>query len=402
MRYFQRSFLLLALMSAIVSVASAQSKRRIATAYLDSANMMMENTELAIEHINKSIYVDPFFVEAYLFRADIHESENNMHEALMDMRHANFLSPEDPEIIFQLATLEQLNGNYPTAIQLYRWLLDHQVNETKSVYFRKIPGDDHVVGLATVYTLRSDIYNALGFIYATNNNIDSSRYFYSKSLEEAPGNSEAISGLLNLNGLSFNYEELVALLQQLENDWPLQAASFQMVMTTLFDKEQYALIIDLMKAVPIGMELQTVRKQVGISSFYTQRYQEAIQYLKSENGEESNYYDQEAQLYSALSYYYLQDYDRSEKLLLDNFKNPSDKEAYFYLGNIAFKQRKWSEAEAFYILAIHHLPEYAKAYYNLAMTQFSLKEYEKGCINLAKAGDLGMVIEENLLQEHCL
>lgn len=67
--------------------------------------------------------------------------------------------------------------------------------------------------------------------------------------------------------------------------------------------------------------------------------------------------------------------DGAEALYLDIIKDdPKNAEAFYRLGNIAFKRGQYQAASGYFARAIDNLPRNAKAHYNLAVTYLTLAE----------------------------
>ena len=63
-----------------------------------------------------------------------------------------------------------------------------------------------------------------------------------------------------------------------------------------------------------------------------------------------------------------------EKSLVDN---PTDFQAYYYLGHIAYATQKYEDSTRNFATAIKYNPEYALSYYSLGLAYDKLKEFNK-------------------------
>ncbi|MEG1414380.1 MAG: tetratricopeptide repeat protein [Mucinivorans sp.] len=75
---------------------------------------------------------------------------------------------------------------------------------------------------------------------------------------------------------------------------------------------------------------------------------------------------------------------------------------YFNLGNILAKQNNMTEALEAYTKAIELFPYFADAYFNRALVQIMVGETQKGCLDLSKAGELGIDVAYEVLKKNCL
>lgn len=73
--------------------------------------------------------------------------------------------------------------------------------------------------------------------------------------------------------------------------------------------------------------------------------------------------------------------------------NPSDFQAYYYLGHIAYATEKYEDATRDFMLAIKNNPNYALSYYSLGLAYDKLKEFNRS--QLAYEQFLKMELDEN-------
>jgi len=75
---------------------------------------------------------------------------------------------------------------------------------------------------------------------------------------------------------------------------------------------------------------------------------------------------------------------------------------YYNRGNLYNKMQNYMAALKDYDKAISLQPNLAEAYYNKGLTLLLLKDNEKACPNLSKAGELGISSAYNLIKRYCL
>ncbi|MEG1037577.1 MAG: tetratricopeptide repeat protein [Mucinivorans sp.] len=75
---------------------------------------------------------------------------------------------------------------------------------------------------------------------------------------------------------------------------------------------------------------------------------------------------------------------------------------YFNLGNILAKQNDMTGALEAYTKAIELFPYFDDAYFNRAVVQILVGEIQKGCLDLSKAGELGIAKSYEVLKKYCL
>lgn len=76
--------------------------------------------------------------------------------------------------------------------------------------------------------------------------------------------------------------------------------------------------------------------------------------------------------------------------------------AHFNLGNIFAKQNELTLALESYTKAIELFPYFADAYFNRAVVQILLGETQKGCLDLSKAGELGIEQAYEVMKKYCI
>jgi len=91
----------------------------------------------------------------------------------------------------------------------------------------------------------------------------------------------------------------------------------------------------------------------------------------------------------------IDDLDRAIEL------NPQLGIAYYNRGNVKCMSKDFTGAIADYTYSLQIGPELPQAYYNRGLTLIYLKEKEKGCIDISKAGELGIDDAYAVLKKYC-
>jgi len=91
----------------------------------------------------------------------------------------------------------------------------------------------------------------------------------------------------------------------------------------------------------------------------------------------------------------LADYDRVIAL------NPQMSFAYYNRGNIKNRMRDFEGAIQDYTTAMTLQPNFAEAFYNRALTLIYLKNTKDACLDLSKAGELGVQDAYNVIKRYC-
>ena len=75
-------------------------------------------------------------------------------------------------------------------------------------------------------------------------------------------------------------------------------------------------------------------------------------------------------------------------------------EAYYNRGTLLALSGKLPEAFEDFSRAIELNPLFAEAFYNRGMTQIYMKDTRKGCLDLSKAGELGITSAYEILKRY--
>ena len=81
---------------------------------------------------------------------------------------------------------------------------------------------------------------------------------------------------------------------------------------------------------------------------------------------------------------------------------PELPQAYYNLGNMLCLSGDLPGAFEQYTRAIERFPYFAEAYYNRGLVQIFMQDTQKGCLDLSKAGELGLVEAYEVLKQLCI
>jgi len=74
---------------------------------------------------------------------------------------------------------------------------------------------------------------------------------------------------------------------------------------------------------------------------------------------------------------------------------------YYNLGNLRCMSDSYPEAISNYTYAIQLYPHFGEAYYNRGLIHIYLRETEKGCLDISKAGELGIEDAYGVIKKYC-
>jgi tetratricopeptide (TPR) repeat protein len=75
---------------------------------------------------------------------------------------------------------------------------------------------------------------------------------------------------------------------------------------------------------------------------------------------------------------------------------------YYNLGNLRCMSNAYPEAISNYTYAIQLYPYFGEAYYNRGLIHIYLRETDKGCLDLSKAGELGIEDAYSVIRKYCI
>lgn len=75
---------------------------------------------------------------------------------------------------------------------------------------------------------------------------------------------------------------------------------------------------------------------------------------------------------------------------------------YYNLGNLMCQSGDMPAAIAYYTKAIELYPYFAEAYYNRGLVQIYVKDYKTGCLDISKAGELGIIKAYDIVKKYCV
>ena len=99
-------------------------------------------------------------------------------------------------------------------------------------------------------------------------------------------------------------------------------------------------------------------------------------------------------------------YDEYNDVIVDLNKaielNPKFGFAYYNRANVKCMLKDYTGAIADYTKSIETGPETPEAYYNRGLTLIYLQDTEKGCLDMGKAGELGIIEAYPVIKKYCI
>jgi tetratricopeptide (TPR) repeat protein len=356
----------------------------------------------ALVLLNECLKINPGYMEAYPLRAGVKEQLRDLDGALTDYSIYLEKFPEHPDVLLSRAVLRFNLGFYDQAREDFRKILTLSSDETNSLFFRKDMSVDTKNPVMTTTGNRHSpvVYNYLGLIEAKLRNpqraivlLDSAirldpkepDFYVNRGLtKEALGDSTAFIDYEL--ALRLNPNHALAL----HNLEAYKSKKGQ----TMSDEERLTRTIGVDSTMLLPyLERAQQRYESGYYKGALEDYTQALRM------DESNV---EVWFARGLTKEKLKDY---EGAFSDYTKAIGLKEDYAKVwlsrGNVLLKLDRYEDAIEDYNVALIYRGDYAPAFYNRAMAKIKLKQDAEACIDLKRAEDLGMKVEEKVKSKIC-
>lgn len=177
-----------------------RGQRAVAQEYLRLAQQYVRTgqTTEAQHLLSQAIAIRHDLTEAYLLRADLKRSANDLAGAIVDYSVAVYQQPEHYEARFQRATTQYDAQRYAAAREDFEYLLDHPTGETNTIYFKGAPASGEFVasGITTLQSdIQSDLLNYIGLCYWHTQNFAQARTHFERAIAYRPEEPMAYANL---------------------------------------------------------------------------------------------------------------------------------------------------------------------------------------------------------------
>jgi tetratricopeptide (TPR) repeat protein len=386
------------------SVGAQSQSQESASALFERAQKAMDERQFttALAHLNECLRKDPYFQDAYLWRARMRQRANDPLGAITDYSIFLEQTPGHAEALFSRGTLRFEVKQYAQAREDFQRLLRASGLETNTVFFQMNPYE----GAKQVLTTQSGgikplVYGNLGMIevhlknypkailyldsalalqpkvpeYLLNKGLawqysgekDQAIATYQKVLEEDPSNALAKHNLAQLSRQQGNARQAEDLLSQaIEENPSLPFAYAERGFLRMNENNMEGAISDYTQAILIDPTEPDYFVNRGILYERQKKYAEAIR----------NY----NQAIKVRNTYAL---------------------AWLNRGNAHLKLNKIKEAIDDYTVAITFEPDYGLAYLNRAVAFEKWKKTVEACRDARQAEKLKMTVSESFKKSVC-
>jgi len=400
---FCRILIYLAAVAPLISIAQPKSTpKKNATYYFQKGEEAMDaqSYKTALAHFNECLRLDPYYIEAYFYRAQVRENLSDSKGALTDFSIYLESKPQNTEALFSRAMLRYQQGQWAVAREDFLKLLTSPPGETRSVFFAVDKESGNPI-VTTQGNMISTILNYLGLVDIRMKNYKRGVLYLDSAIKLDASNPEFF----------------------INRGWARQEMRDTVLATA-----------DYQKALALNPEGSLARHNLAVLSAKKGNLKEVENLLTEaiqRDTENANYYTARAINYTAQGDLQkaLIDYNSSirlenanaetwqrrglikEKLkdfngaltdFTQSIKLKDDNEKIWLLrGNLMIELKRVKDAIEDYTIAITHQPEYAAAYYARALANQIAQNLKGACEDLVKAKTLGASIDEKLKSTIC-
>ncbi len=394
------------------SIATLRERSRTAQArsHYFKAKRYERNDELnqALEALNQAIALQHDYEDALWLRARIHRRNADFSKALTDYQSLLFLEPKLVEPRFERAQLLYRLERYEASLEDFKYLLEHELGETTTVYFRGATqiNEDGTSSFSThsAETVQSgmkvDIWNFMGLNYLALKDYEKAILHFELALSQRSEDANIY------NNLGLASESLGDTLQAidyyrqallLDANHPEALQNFSYLTREYNQLETAKTTLSQLSNASSSPSLLLHR---GMVLHQSGNYQQAIDAYDAairQAPANADLYLQRGFSQEKLSQFQnaLQDY--TQAITLDSRLE----KAYLNRGNVYYKLKKFDVAEQDYRTALRLAPENAKTYYNLGLVYHRKGNLQEACQNLERAVELGYSGAETVSDKIC-
>jgi tetratricopeptide (TPR) repeat protein len=360
------------------------------------------NYDSALFSFDQVIQIDPFFREAFKYRAECRAMKNDIEGAILDYRIYLGWYPDEQEALFSYSELNYREEHYQQALEGFLKLKELPQGSTSRVYYVQKPGQQGVSTMFTAQTHdRSFLDNYLGLTYRGMGDYSRSVMHFDSALAIRPDDTDY------LTNMAITYRQM-----------DKRTAAFDMLNKVLklepghpLAKQHLASMIreDGNQEEAIRLYSETISQNPGSSLGYENRGYAHL--LKGDNRKAIADFDDAIRRNpkEATSWLNrgiaLMRLDLLEEAFSDFSKaielEPSFASAYLNRGNALYRLGEYADALNDYAVAIIYDKTYYLAYYHRGITQYKLGDKEGACASLRFAAVNNLDVAKKTLRQIC-
>ncbi|NMM49860.1 tetratricopeptide repeat protein [Marinigracilibium pacificum] len=390
--YFHKVILLSIFITNLFSFVKIYSQNICDEAEINFKNQHLEE---ALDCANKCLSEYPKNDEVRLLRAQIFEQMNLSDEALLDYAILNQRNTKNPFIFLKAGITAYNNRNIIMANDYF--IKAKNITDTMN-YNTDILFQLNEQGYVTTVKDQSYLpdaisyYGTLSYFLIGNHDLDTIRNFSQASAFKSASEIDLL-----VFGNSFSEHDM---------NQPI----FSNIGNEIFGQRINDWLSRSIEANKTGLAMSLI-KELSNRGFKMEMYSNELIYLLLTNNlpvpdsifVDFNSLDNYEKVYNiALLKEKNGELQEAEQIYLSLIEiAPTKLNAIMGRGNIAFKQNRYSDAIEWYSLAISLDQHYDNAYFNRAMSYFSIDEFESGCQDLDYISNNGNKDVDELINKFC-
>ena len=357
--------------------------------------MDVQSYKTALAHFNECLRLDPYYMEAYYYRAQVRENMGDSRGALTDFNIYLESKPQNTEALFSRAMLRYQYSQWAMAREDFLKLLNAPRGETRSVFFATDRESGNPI-ITTQSNMKPSILNYLGLVDSKMKNYARAIKYLDSAIRLDQSNAEffinrgwAYQEMRDTLKATEDYQKALAL----NTDSSLARYN----LAVLSAKKGNLKEVELLLTEAIERSPQSATYHTGRAINYTAQgdlVKALADYNASIHLDNSNadawlrrgiIKQKMKDLNGALA-----DYTQSLKLKDDNEK------VWMCRGNLMMELKRMKEAIEDFTIASTLKPEFGLAYYSRAIAYQRDGHLKDACDDLKRAQDLGTTIDAKM------
>ena len=360
-----------------------------------------EDFQAAEFYLNACLNQQPRNREALMLRAMCRQQTNQTNGAISDYSLLIKIEPNHAEALYSRGLLFYKKKQYEPASKDFARMLELPQTETQAVFYKTGVNEQGISGVATMNTMKADIYNYLGLCsYNMNKFQDALEYF-----DEAITRFEDDADFYINRGLTFEatgqtIRAIEDFTKALEIQPGNEIAKYNLARMQSGQPEGDESIASYTDIIESNPEFSEAYFNRGLAYYNSKQYRSAMadynRALALDSSRAEAWYNralvkqQLKDMYGALS-----DLDHATDL------QPNFEKAWHGKGIVLTKMGQYQNAISMYDLAIHYDPNYALAHYNRGIAKLNLKQNQEACKDFNDALRLGLNMANKIVEEKC-
>jgi Flp pilus assembly protein TadD len=383
-------------------ICFSQGQKKTAAFYFQKGEeaMDVQSYKTALAHFNECLRLDPYYMEAYYYRAQIRESMGDSKGALTDFNIYLESKPQNTEALFSRAMLRYQYAQWAMAREDFLKLLKSPAGETRSVFFATDRESGNPI-VTTQSNMTSSVLNYLGLVDTKMKNFSRAVKYLDSAIRLDQKNPEFFINR------GFAYQEMrdtVRATQDYQKALTLNSESSlaRYNLAVLSAKKGNLKEVEKLLSEAIERSPQSAIYFTARAINYTAQgdLQKAItDYNSSIHFDNSNpevwmkrgvLKQKMKDLNGALA-----DFTQSIKL------KDNDEKVWIYRGNLMLELKRVKEAIEDFTIASTLKPEFGLAYYSRALAHQLGGNLKDACEDLMKAQSLSIAIDAKIKASIC-